>query len=196
MPLVKGKLTVMSAAARSAADARPGPGLACGGALSDDLGWALGVMFRSYAKAASAAFADVPAGPRGYQVLAAAARGEPGSQLALAQHLGVDRTVMTYLLDDLEGAGLIERRPDPADRRARRIVATSHGRELLDDLDRRLRAAEHQLLAALATEEDRRAFRALLRQLATHADALDPAPGGCGIAPQVYPADLPPADCG
>jgi hypothetical protein len=34
----------------------------------------------------------------------------------------------------LEAAGLIERRPDPADRRARRIVATPQGRELLDDL--------------------------------------------------------------
>ena len=32
----------------------------------------------------------------------AAAQGTVGSQLALAQHLGVDRTVMTYLLDDLE----------------------------------------------------------------------------------------------
>jgi DNA-binding MarR family transcriptional regulator len=172
----------MSAATRPGADAQLGRGLACGGALSDDLGWALGVVFRSYVKAAGAAFADVPAGPRGYQVLAAAARGEPRSQLALAQHLGVDRTVMTYLLDDLEAAGLIERRPDPADRRARRIAATAYGLEQLDDLDRRLRAAEHQVLAALESREDRAAFRALLRQLATQANALDPAPGGCEIA--------------
>jgi DNA-binding MarR family transcriptional regulator len=182
----------MNAATRSGADAQLGQVSACDGALSDDLGWALGVVFRSYVKAAGAAFADVPAGPRGYQVLAAAARGEPGSQLALAQHLGVDRTVMTYLLDDLERAGLIERRPDPADRRARRIVATAHGRELLDDLDARLRAAEHQVLAALGTQDDRRTFRALLRQLATHADAIDPGPGTCEIAQHVRPPGLPP----
>ena len=97
-------------------------------APSSDLGWALGVLSRSYVKAVAATFADVPGGPRGYQVLAAAARDEHGSQLALAQHLGVDRTVMTYLLDSLAEAGLIERRPDPADRRARRIVATARGR--------------------------------------------------------------------
>ncbi len=36
---------------------------------------------------------------------------------------------MTYLLDDLEAAGLIERRPDPSDRRARRLAATPHGRD-------------------------------------------------------------------
>ena len=84
----------------------------CTDVLRDDLGWALGVVFRAYAKAASAAFADVPGGPRGYQVLAVAAvRSRPGSQQQeLASHLGVDRTVMTYLLDDLERAWPIERR--------------------------------------------------------------------------------------
>jgi DNA-binding MarR family transcriptional regulator len=148
--------------------------------LSSDLGWALGVVFRSYVTAANAALADLPGGPRGYQVLAAATRGEPGSQLELAQHLGIDRTVMTYLLDDLEGAGLIERRPDPADRRARRIAPTAPGRDLLGLLDRRLRAAEHEVLAGLESEDDRSVFRTLLRQVATHASALDPAPAGCG----------------
>ena len=136
--------------------------------LGNDLGWALGALSRSYLKAVSATFADVPGGPRGYQVLAAAAREEPGSQLALAQHLGVDRTVMTYLLDSLAEAGLIERRPDPADRRARRIVATACGRVLLDGLGERLRAAEDQLLAGL-DGDDRQAFRSLLQRVAVHA---------------------------
>jgi DNA-binding MarR family transcriptional regulator len=159
-----------------------GPADACGGALSSDLGWALGVVFRSYAKSASAAFAELPGGPRGYQVLAAAASGAPGSQLELARHLGIDRTVMTYLLDDLESAGLIERRPDPADRRARRIVATAQGRESLEGLGRRLRDAERHVLAGLQTEADRAVFRDLLRQLAAHASAIDPGPAACDVA--------------
>jgi DNA-binding MarR family transcriptional regulator len=154
----------------------------CADVLRDDLGWALGVVFRSYARAARAAFTDVPGGPRGYQVLAAAARSRPGSQQELAGHLGVDRTVMTYLLDDLERAGLIERRPDPADRRARRIAATARGAALLTDLDQRLRAAEAGVLSGLGTEGDRQAFRALLRRLATHADALDPVSDVCALA--------------
>jgi DNA-binding MarR family transcriptional regulator len=176
----------MNAAARPDAPlSRAGQGSPCGGALRDDLGWGLGVLFRSYAKAATAAFAELPGGPRGYQVLATASQGEPGSQLELAHHLGVDRTVMTYLLDDLEGAGLIERRPDPADRRARRILVTALGRERLGDLGQRLRAAEQHVLAGLADDADRQTFRALLQQLATHANALDPAPGNCTIAPPV-----------
>jgi DNA-binding MarR family transcriptional regulator len=160
----------------------------CTDVLRDDLGWALGVVFRAYAKAASAAFADVPGGPRGYQVLAAAARSRPGSQQELASHLGVDRTVMTYLLDDLERAGLIERRPDPADRRARRIAATGHGRELLSDLDGRLRAAEDGVLGGLAAAGDQATFRALLARLATHVNALDPVPNACAGAPDAAPA--------
>jgi DNA-binding MarR family transcriptional regulator len=154
----------------------------CDGALSDDLGWALGMVFRSYAKAAGSAFADVPGGPRGYQVLAASARSDPRSQLELASHLGVDRTVMTYLLDDLEQAGLIERRADPADRRARRIIATGPGRVLLEDLSQRLAVAEEQVLAGLEAEDDRLAFRELLRRLATQASPLDLAPAPCDLA--------------
>jgi DNA-binding MarR family transcriptional regulator len=133
----------------------------------------LGVVLRAYAKAARAAVADLPGGPRGYQILSAAAQGAVSSQLALAQHLGVDRTVMTYLLDELEAAKLIERRPDPADRRARRVVATQFGTELLASLNDRLRAAEAHLLAPLDLET-RATFRAQVRLLATRAESLDP----------------------
>lgn len=153
-------------------------------ALADDLGWGLGVIFRAYVKAAHAAVTDLPGGPRGYQVLSAAAQGTVGSQLALAQHLGVDRTVMTYLLDDLEMANLIERRRDPADRRARRIVATPHGTELLRVLRGRLRAAETDLLAPLGRDA-RESFRAQIRLLATQLDALDPLDSPCDLAQEV-----------
>jgi DNA-binding MarR family transcriptional regulator len=177
----------MTATARSEAGPGAGseagtdtdPGQACGGALRDDLGWALGVVFRAYEKAANVSFSELPGGPRGYQVLASAARGKPGSQLELANHLGVDRTVMTYLLDDLEKAGLIERHPDPQDRRARRVVATASGRERLGYLDGQMQAAERHVLAGLDSGEDRQAFRALLFRLAAHADVLDPVRSSC-----------------
>jgi DNA-binding MarR family transcriptional regulator len=80
---------------------------------------------------------------------------------------------MTYLLDELEAAKLIERRPDPVDRRARRVVATQLGTELLASLNDRLRAAEAHLLAPLDLET-RATFRAQVRLLATRAESLDP----------------------
>jgi DNA-binding MarR family transcriptional regulator len=156
----------------------------CEAALAEDLGWGLGMLFRAYVTAAHAAVADLPGGPRGYQVLSAAARGTVVSQLALAQHLGVDRTVMTYLLDDLEAAGLIVRRPDPADRRARRVEATRHGAKLLVILDHRLRAAEAGLLAPL-DDGARVTFRSQVRLLATRINVLDPPDGPCELADQV-----------
>jgi DNA-binding MarR family transcriptional regulator len=146
--------------------------------LADDLGWGLAVVFRSYVKAADAVTDGLPGGHRGYQVLVAAAREEPRSQAALAQQLGIDRTVMTYLLDDLEAAGLVARQPDPADRRSRRIAATEHGREALADLDTRFAHAEQRLLAGLAPQA-RATFRRLLHDLAAHVNALDPVATAC-----------------
>jgi DNA-binding MarR family transcriptional regulator len=146
--------------------------------LTGDLGWGLAVVFRAYVKAADAATEGMPSGHRGYQVLCAAARDEPGSQAALAQRLGIDRTVMTYLLDDLEAANLVERQPDPADRRSRRVVATKHGREVLAERDARLARAEQHLLASL-TPDEQASFRTLLASLAAHANDLDPILTAC-----------------
>ena len=146
--------------------------------LAADLGWSLAVVFRAYVKAADTVTAGVPGGHRGYQVLGAAARDEPGSQAAMAQRLGIDRTVMTYLLDDLEGAGLVERQPDPADRRSRRVAATARGRAVLEDLDARFARAEQHLLAGLDAGQQA-AFRALLGDLATHVNDLDPVATAC-----------------
>jgi DNA-binding MarR family transcriptional regulator len=145
----------------------------CAHALGDDLGWGLGVAFRAYIKAATAVMVSLPGGPRSYQLLTIASRDRPGTQLALAGLLDVDRTVMTYLLDALEGAGLVTREPDPTDRRARRIVVTKRGVALLADLDKQLRDVEANLLSAL-DDDERAAFRSLLQRIAAHVDALDP----------------------
>jgi DNA-binding MarR family transcriptional regulator len=156
--------------------------------LADDLGWGLAVVFRAYVKAADAATEGMPGGHRGYQVLCAAVRDEPGSQAALASRLGIDRTVMTYLLDDLEGAGLVQRQPDPVDRRSRRVAATAHGREVLAELDERFRRAERHLLAGLGPGEQE-AFRGLLREVAAHANDLDPVATACDAVEDISARD-------
>jgi DNA-binding MarR family transcriptional regulator len=164
----------------------PGLETACAetGALDEDLGWALGSVFRAYLKTAHASVADLPGGPRGYQVLAAAGRDVPSTQQALGHRIGVDRSVMTYLIDDLVTAGLVERRPDPADRRARHIVLTDDGRARLGELDERFAMVEEHMLSVLP-EADRATFRALLFQIARRADELDPADSACGIVQDV-----------
>ena len=138
-----------------------------------DLGWALGTIKRAYLDAVGDVLADVAGGLRGYLVLVTAGRGEPKSQLALAQHLGVDRTAMTYLLDDLEQEGLVERRPDPTDRRARRVLITESGRALLCTMRTRLRHVEDEFLEPLG-EQDGVTLRTLLQRLASAVAPEDP----------------------
>jgi DNA-binding MarR family transcriptional regulator len=151
-----------------------------GDALDTDLGWTLGVVFRAYVKAVDALMGDLPGGPRGYQVLTAAVQGPPGGQGALAQLLGIDKTVMTYLVDDLERAGLVLRRANPADRRTKQIVATGSGRGAWQAIQARVEHVEEHVLAPLPAR-DRAVFRESLRLLAAHAQTLDPAGDTCRI---------------
>lgn len=149
-------------------------------ALDGDLGWALGVVFRAYVKATDTAVGDLPGSHRGYQILKAATEEKPESQSALCQRLGIDRTVMTYLLDDLERADLVARKPAPSDRRTRLVVATDTGRERLAVLERRLAHAEKHVLSGL-NAADRKSLKGLLGKLAAHANSLDPVADACTI---------------
>jgi DNA-binding MarR family transcriptional regulator len=141
--------------------------------LEGDLGWMLGVVFRAYAKAADHALGDLPGGPRGYQVLSAAVGEPPRNQGAIGADLGIDRTILTYLIDDLEKAELVARRPDPADRRSRLVVATTKGRETWQSHRDALRHVEAHVLGALPAD-GAESFRSLLQAVACSAQARDP----------------------
>src|SRR5690606_13259165 len=99
--------------------------------------------------------------------------GSQPSQLALAGHLGIDRTVMTYLVDDLTASGLVERRANPADRRQRQGVPTDAGAAAVAELCVRVRAAEDALLEALDADArtQLRALRAKATSEVTAAEA-------------------------
>jgi DNA-binding MarR family transcriptional regulator len=70
----------------------------------------------------------------------------------------------TKRLDRLEQAGLIERAPDPEDRRGILITLTDKGRELIDSVTDAHLANERRLLAALSDAEQAR-LADLLRKL-------------------------------
>ncbi len=154
-----------TAAAAACAEVAPG-------SVEASLGWALGTVVRAYARQAATALGDLPGGPRGYHVLSASASAEPCTQQALGRRVGVDRSVMTYLVDDLVTAGLVERRPDPVDRRARQVVITAAGRERLALLEARLTDVDDHVLRELSAHQ-RETFRALLRQVALSSAAPD-----------------------
>jgi len=57
------------------------------------------------------------------------------SQVDLADVLELQPISLVRLLDRLVEQGLVERRPDPNDRRANRLYLTTAGRKFVDDLD-------------------------------------------------------------
>lgn len=88
----------------------------------------------------------------------------PESQQQVAARLGVDRTTMVGLLDDLEALGLVARRPDAADRRRNVVALTSAGRKTLAVATVASDEAERRLLAGL-DDHDAAQFRAFLARL-------------------------------
>ncbi|MFH8533474.1 MarR family winged helix-turn-helix transcriptional regulator [Streptomyces tendae] len=134
--------------------------------LDTDLGWAIRMVSTAFRRIATDSVADLPGGARGYLVLVALADGsEPPSQLALAKEVSLDRTVMTYLLDDLEAHKLVTRKPDPRDRRARQVLITDTGRTRLTEVRHSLGAAEARLLTDL-DPKDTEQLRTLLARVA------------------------------
>lgn len=67
-----------------------------------------------------------------WQVLFALSRLEGTNQGALADHLEVEPITLCRMVDRLQEANLVERRADPADRRAWRLFLTDKARPLLD----------------------------------------------------------------
>src|SRR6202042_1388195 len=69
-----------------------------------------------------------------WAVLVRLDRFEGLNQSELADMLDLQPITLTRLLDKLAESGLIERRPDPADRRAKRLFLTAAARPLLKQL--------------------------------------------------------------
>ncbi len=91
--------------------------------------------------------------PRHFGMLSHLAVNEGQSQQALSRALGIHRSAVVALVDDLEHRGLAERRRDPVDRRAYTLYLTPRGRELLAELERVGEEDEAELLTALNASE-------------------------------------------
>ena len=143
-----------------------------------ELGWHLGMVLRGYQSRFEDAVEGMPSGIRGFQILSAVINLDPPNQQALGSHLSIDRTVLTYLLDGLVDAGVIERIPAPTDRRARKIVATDNGRALLARYDERVAAAEAGLLSGL-DESEARTLASLISRLAMDIHRAQPGSNPC-----------------
>ena len=90
--------------------------------------------------------------------------GESLSLTQLAERLSCVKSYITQLVDRLEGDGLVERRTDPNDRRARLATMTEAGRQAWKEGVRIQEEAERELLQRLTTAESK-ALAGLLAKL-------------------------------
>jgi DNA-binding MarR family transcriptional regulator len=114
--------------------------------------------------------------PKVFALLASLAGSEGVTQQAIAARMRVAPSRMVAFIDSLEERGLLERRQNPDDRRARALYLTEGGRELLGRAF--AVAAQHeQRLTSDLSDEERRQLLELLGRVGAHV----------GIPPGVQP---------
>src|SRR6056297_3426428 len=79
--------------------------------------------------------------------------GEGLTQRELASLMAIENPTLVRLLDSLEQQGLIERRPCPNDRRARRLHLTPDGTEFMNVLTERAANLREEMLEGISDEE-------------------------------------------
>jgi DNA-binding MarR family transcriptional regulator len=85
-------------------------------------------------------------------------------QNGLAARIGIDRNYTSRIVEQLESMGVIDRRVDDDDRRARRLRLSAKGRALFERLRPKMMAANDRILAPL-DPRDRKLLIELLGRL-------------------------------
>ena len=96
------------------------------------------------------------------------------SQVRLCELTDVEPMMMVRILDRMEADKLLERRPDPADRRARRLYLTRKAAPILDEIDRISEVTRNEVFAGVSKTE-REAFLKVLEHAHRNACSLEAA---------------------
>jgi DNA-binding MarR family transcriptional regulator len=161
---------------------------ASGALASPPTARSLGFTISSLGYAVAARFAQTlaPLGlePREFALMRAVSAAQGQTQQAIAGAMHVPASRMVALIDTLEARGLVERRHNPRDRRARELHLTAAGAELLTEALGRAGAFERALSDGLSDAEREQLLEMLQRVGGTlgvpagvHAAATDGAAG-------------------
>lgn len=130
--------------------------------------------------------AEIDLQPPLFRILNLVDAAEGRSQQAIGEAIQVPPSRMVALVDELEQAGLVERRPNPDDRRIRALYLTRKGRQKLARGREIARAHEAQLTVGMAAA-DRDRLTQLLQQI------VDTQTIGRGVHPGLAGKPEPPA---
>lgn len=128
------------------------------------LGYLLKHAYLSYSGLSAAALAPSGIDGRELAALTLLRSSAPLSQQDVARRLGIDRTTMVALIDGLERKNLVQRHPDPGDRRRNIAALTAAGRATVTEATRAADEAERRFLEPLG-EDGGQCFKDALRSL-------------------------------
>ena len=100
-----------------------------------------------------------------WQVLSVLLRHEGIRQGGLAELLEVEPITAGRMIDRMQDAGLVERRSDPADRRAWRLFLTRRGHEMVDHLQPLAEETSNEALQGVSEEDKAHLLRTLDKML-------------------------------
>ncbi|GAA3755043.1 MarR family winged helix-turn-helix transcriptional regulator [Micromonospora maritima] len=123
--------------------------------------WAVARRLRHQTKGALEPWEISPGQARALGVLLRHGALRPG---ALAEHLRIAPRSATEVVDGLQERGLVERRPDPDDRRATLVAPTAEG-DRVGAAIRAARATEAERFFGALDPDDRAALTRILRRL-------------------------------
>ena len=126
-----------------------------------DLFWAVAKRLRHASSAALEQWDITPAQARALRVLAGLGEMRLNS---LSEHLRIAPRSTTEVVDALEERGLVERHPDPTDRRAIRVALTAHGADMVEQIGKARRVEAERSFGAL-DPDDRQHLARILRAL-------------------------------
>lgn len=107
--------------------------------------------------------------PRVFSALSLVVQYPNVTQSGLARMLGIERSGLVAIVDELEGRGLLKRTDVPGDRRVQALVPTAKGKTTYDEARAAVRAHEDRLLSNLSDEE-KATLMALLGKIRSHED--------------------------
>ncbi len=132
--------------------------------IEDCMSFLLGKAYQQVTQDAKVRLAPYGVTPVQYALLKLLWEQDGQSGAALGERLRLDSATITGVLDRLARADLVERRPDPHDRRVNHVYLTPQGRALAEPLDREMDAMNAALLGQFSPADGER-LRILLAHL-------------------------------
>lgn len=117
------------------------------------LGELLVLAWRSFSRQGQARFSEHGLAAAQVRALTTLAASGGARMVDLAKALGVTNRAVTPIVDALAAEGLVQRQPDPADRRAFQLVLTPAGAAQVKRISRLQRSVSEEIFSVLTPDE-------------------------------------------